>query len=183
MFFPEFVWKWILFPGRNFTTHLLNLYIFIYITLYILPYLYATHLYIFYIYTYIYIYIYIYIYTFIYYIIIFIYTYISTLCAFIWKYKITIYSKRHFLFKISYILFCSKTLRLSRIYIYISSVLTMGTFCTIKSHTLIILPSIKLMILCCWKLFLLLWERKIFTCVKHIAIIQNPIQKLIVNSS
>ena len=132
---------------------------------------------------YIHIYIYIYIYTFIYYIIIFIYTYISTLCAFIWKYKITIYSKRHFLFKISYILFCSKTLRLSRIYIYISSVLTMGTFCTIKSHTLIILPSIKLMILCCWKLFLLLWERKIFTCVKYIAIIQNPIQKLIVNSS
>ena len=47
----------------------------------------------------------------------------------------------------------------------------------------IILACISLMILCCWKLFLLSWERRIFTCVKSITKIQKPIQKFISNSS
>ena len=67
------------------------------------------------------------------------------------------------------------------IYIYIFPVLTLGTFCRIKSYTLIILACIKL-ILCCWKPFLILWERKIFTCVNYIAVIQKAIQKFIANS-
>ena len=50
--------------------------------------------------------------------------------------------------------------------------LTLGTFCRIKSYTLIILACIKL-ILCCWKPFLILWERKIFTCVNYIAVIKR----------
>ena len=61
-------------------------------------------------------------------------------------------------------------------------------FGRIKSQTLIILACINLMILCCWKLSLLLWEIKIFTniftyCVKSIAKIQKPIQRFIANSS
>ena len=36
MFFSEFFWKWILFPGLDFTTRLLNLYMYLYIALYIL---------------------------------------------------------------------------------------------------------------------------------------------------
>ena len=67
LFFPEFSWKWILFPGLNFTTHLINLYIFIYIYISISIYLYISiyiYIYIYitlYILTYLYIYIYIYI--------------------------------------------------------------------------------------------------------------------------
>ena len=48
----------------------------------------------------------------------------------------------------------------------------------------LILACINLMILCCWKLSLLLWKRKILTYfVKSIAKIQKPIQKFIANSS
>ena len=55
--------------------------------------------------------------------------------------------------------------------------------CRIKSQTLIVLACISLMVICCRKLFLLLWERKTFTCVKYAAKIQKPIQKFIANSS
>ena len=60
-------------------------------------------------------------------------------------------------------------------------------FGRIKSQTLIILACINLMI-CCWKLSLLLREIKIFTkiftyCVKSIAKFQKPIQKFIANGS